>query len=282
MRHSRFRVLSKLLVSSLMALGMLVPSVQALGASTGPLAVEDLTAPAVTATGINTSPSSGTPTQQTASGTQDAGGSGLLVMMQQLQNYQQQLDQLRGEIEVLKHTIDQMQSSAKDRYMDLDTRIKALSEEATAKQPSVSNSAPQGTAATTQSAQQSAQKDQEAYVDARNKLLSGDHKGAASALEAYLKNYPKGQYAADAHYWLGEVYRIEGDQASLRKAASQFNVLINHYPGNDKIPAALYKLATVNAQQGNTTAAKVALNRILQQFPKSGEASLAKKMLAAL
>lgn len=257
-------------------LGLLVPGAQALGASTGPLVVEDLTSPTVT-TSSNTVVSS---PAQGAGSQQPAAADGLMVIMQQLQGYQQQLDQLRGQVEELNHTIDEMKSAARDRYMDLDTRITALTEGAQA--PAATPATTPATTATAPVSAAASQADQAAYVAARNKLLSGDHKGAATALAAYLKAYPKGQYVADAHYWLGEVYRIEGDKPSMQKAAEQFNLLIKDFPTDTKVPAALYKLATVQAQQGQIGPAKVSLNRVLQQYPKSNEAKLAAQLLKAL
>lgn len=251
-------------------LGLLVSSAQALGASTGPLTVEDLTSQAVTATNHATATSANA--QPGAAPAAD----GLMLLMQQLQGYQQQLDQLRGQVEELNHTLDEMKASARDRYMDLDTRITALTEKA---QTPAAPAATPGAAAVSAA---DAQADQDAYVAARNKLLSGDHKGATTSLAAYLKAWPKGQHVADAHYWLGEVYRIEGDKASLQKAADQFALLIKDFPKDSKVPAALYKLATVQAQQGQIVEAKVSLNRVLQQYPKSNEAKLAAQLLKAL
>lgn len=249
--------------------GLLVPGAQALGASTGPLAVEDLTVSTVTAGGQVAQPA--------GAGSQAAASSadGLLVLMQQLQEQQQQIDQLRGQVEELTHSLDGLKSGSRDRYLDLDARINALTEKS--QTPPAAPATPAQPAAPANNPA-----DQAAYVAARNKLLGGDHQGATTALAAYLKDYPQGQYVADARYWLGEVYRINGDKASLQQAADQFSLLIKNHPRDEKVPSALYKLATVQAQQGKTGEAKVSLNRILQQYPDSSEAKLADKLLKAL
>lgn len=254
--------------------GLLVPGAAALGASTGPLAVEDLTAPTVTA-GTAGAATSGSTLAGTA-----AQPDGLMVLMQQLQEQQQQLDQLRGQVEELNHTLGELKTGSRDRYLDLDARINALTEKNQATAAAEAATPATVPPTSTQAAPNPA--DQAAYVAARNKLLAGDHQGASTALAAYLKDYPKGQYVADARYWLGEVYRINGDKSSLQKAADQFSQLIKEFPHDEKVPGALYKLATVQAQQGKTGEAKVSLNRILQQFPNSNEAKLATKLLKAL
>ncbi len=267
-------------------MGLLLPSVQALAASTGPVVVKDLTAATVTANGQAMPVSAaGNGTAKSASDGQSAGGN-LLVLVQQLQRYQKQLNQLRGDVEQLRHQVDQMQKNARERYVDLDTRLRDLSAGKAATTSDANTATDEADSASAETPSQkpsvSAAEDNKAYVAARNKLLSGDHKGAAKALSSYLTKYPNGLHVADARYWLGEVYRIEGDDASLEKAAKQFKQLINDFPNNSKVPTALYKLATVRARQGESGKAKVALKRIRQQFPDSSEAKLAAKLLKAL
>lgn len=51
---------------------------------------------------------------------------GLLDMMQQLQNLQQEINNLRGEIELQNHTIDQLQQRQRALYTDMDQRLQGL------------------------------------------------------------------------------------------------------------------------------------------------------------
>jgi len=53
-------------------------------------------------------------------------GQGLLEMLQQLENLQQELSSLRGEIEVQNHTIEQLQVRQRALYTDIDQRIQGL------------------------------------------------------------------------------------------------------------------------------------------------------------
>lgn len=251
---------------------MVVPSTQVLGATTGPIEIKDLTAPVVTAS-QNNGIATGLPLQSANNKANGAkSGSGLFIIMQKLQRYQTQLNELRNEVETLHHQIDVMRSSARDRYMDLDTRINALANEKLTPSSGKSHSKPAV----------SPEEDKAAYVAARNKLLTGDHKGAAKALTAYIQSYPNGRYLADAHYWLGEVYRIEGSADSLAKAEAQYRVLIQQFPDDSKMPSALYKLARVQIKQGKSDQAKVPLERIRKAFPDSDKAKMAEKLLKKL
>ncbi len=51
---------------------------------------------------------------------------GLLEMMQQLQNIEQEVKNLRGDIEVQNHTIEQLQQRQHALYTDIDKRLQAL------------------------------------------------------------------------------------------------------------------------------------------------------------
>ena len=51
---------------------------------------------------------------------------GLLDMMQQLQSLQQQIKNLRGDIEVQNHTIEQLQQRQRALYTDIDQRLQGL------------------------------------------------------------------------------------------------------------------------------------------------------------
>lgn len=271
MKHPRLWVL----------LGMLLPA-SALAASTGPLSVEDLSSPLVTAN----SQHSPAPNNRKASIADTTSGqdAGLYLMMERMQRYQRQIDKLRGQVEELEHTVDQMRNGARDRYMDLDTRLRALAdahgEKPTGEAPATATDATDNSSKAQSPAD--AKADRKAYMDARGKLLSGDHKGAVTALSGYLKQHADGAYVPQAHYWLGEVYRIEGDKASLAKAAGEFSVVVNDYPQSTKVQEALYKLAVVRVQQGKTAAAKTDLKQLLKQFPDGAEAKLADKLLKQL
>lgn len=237
--------------------------------STGPLSVEDQSiSDASTSSAAN-------------SGNQDQGSNqqGIMMLMQQIQQYQKQIEQLRNTVEQLQHQVDTMKSAARDRYMDLDTRINALAE-ASLKQTKEDGKGDQEQAG---NGKQSTDKagDRDAYMAARDKLLNKDFPAARKAFEQYLKDYPKGQFRPFAHFWLGETYRVLPD-VGADKAMAEFKTVINKYPDSSKVPAAMYKLASLQADQGKTQAAEVTLNKILMKYPDTSEARLAKSMLDQL
>lgn len=229
--------------------------------STGPLAVEDRSVQSAGQSG-------GTVSDE-----------GLMLLMQQLQQYEQEISSLRGQLEELTHQVDQMQRAERERYLDLDTRINALAETTL---PASESEVP---AASVESAPQAAPvdpaQDRAAYMAARDKLLASDFGAAITAFEAYLSDFASGQFRAFAHFWLGEAYRSQGSDG--REPAEQhFRAVIEQFPDSSKVPSALYKLAVLEAESGDVARAKVTLNRILLQHPNAHEAELARAMLDQL
>jgi tol-pal system protein YbgF len=243
------------------AIGMVLAALSgaALGqSSTGPLAVEDRS----------------TADKARNSGAPALNDDAVTMLLQQLQQYEQEMQQLRGMVEKLQNEVDTMKAAERERYLDLDARINALAEASL--KPAGDEPGGQGDAESSDS-----ENDRADYMAAREKLLGRDFTGARQAFESYLDKHPEGEFRPFAHFWLGEVYRSLPDVAS-DKAMARFSTVVNDYPDHSKVPAALYKLASLQAEAGEKEKARVTLNKILLKYPDSSEARLAKSMLVQL
>jgi tol-pal system protein YbgF len=117
------------------------------------------------------------------------------------------------------------------------------------------------------------------YQQAYEALRNGHNAQAIAEFNALLSKNPKGEYANNAQYWLGEAYRVNQDIDSARKA---FNNVIQNYPGSSKVPDALLKLGTIEIEQKNQAKAREYLTRVTTDFPSSTAARLAAKKLLLL
>jgi tol-pal system protein YbgF len=117
------------------------------------------------------------------------------------------------------------------------------------------------------------------YQQAYEALRNGHTAQAIAEFNAILSKNPKGEYANNAQYWLGEAYRVNQDMDSARKA---FNSVIEKYQGSPKVPDALLKLGTIEIEQKNTVKAREYLTRVTVDFPSSTAARLATKKLLLL
>lgn len=117
------------------------------------------------------------------------------------------------------------------------------------------------------------------YQQAYEALRNGHTAQAIAEFNALLGKNPKGEYANNAQYWLGEAYRVNQDNESARKA---FNSVIENYPGSSKVPDALLKLGYIEVEQKNAAKAREYLTRVTVDFPSSTAARLAAKKLLLL
>ena len=240
------------------------PVLGAQAQSTGPLAVEER------GSGGGRAPSSATGN--------GGGEEGLYLLMQEMEQYQKQVQNLQGQVEELRHELNQLKGAERERYLDLDTRINALVEQVNSAPKTDAEAGDDGGNSDTPADPEA---DREAYSAARGKLLERDFDAAATAFEDYLKDFPQGQFRAHAHFWLGEVYTNQ-KSPQLDKARKQFQTVVDDYPNHSRAPTSLYKLASLQAQAGNTGEAEVSLHKLIKQFPDASEAEMAKSMLKQL
>ncbi|EKD78015.1 MAG: tol system periplasmic component, partial [uncultured bacterium] len=113
-------------------------------------------------------------------------------------------------------------------------------------------------------------------ADAYNKafrLLSRKHfNQAQSAFKNYLQDYPKGQFAVNAHFWLGEIALMN---QHYDDAISQFKTVVTQYPTSNKVSDAKLKIAMIHAAKGETDKAKKEFTQIRKDYPGSTAAQLA-------
>lgn len=130
---------------------------------------------------------------------------------------------------------------------------------------------------------------QTAYID----FSKGNYPLAIQGFREFLRRFPEADLAGNAQYWIGEAYFSLGrgyaaqgqpDKASgaLEQAVQEFRKVIVNYPRGEKVPTALYKeaLTLLELKQPNTAEAR--LQYLLEHFPQSEEAPLARERLAAL
>jgi tol-pal system protein YbgF len=100
----------------------------------------------------------------------------------------------------------------------------------------------------------------------------------AKKLREYLAAYPNGNYAANAHYWLGEIYFLKNAYA---KANSEFDIVVRKYDKSPKVAEAMFKLAYIHDKEGKQDQARKEYMKVKARFPNSSAAKLADQQLRA-
>ena len=117
------------------------------------------------------------------------------------------------------------------------------------------------------------------YRDAYETFQKGDLEGARRKFEAFLKQYPNTDLSDNAQFWIGETYYLKRD---YEKAILEYEKAITKYPEGDKIPSALFKQALAFAELGDKSNARTLLRRVIERYPQSEQADMAKKRLDTL
>lgn len=118
-----------------------------------------------------------------------------------------------------------------------------------------------------------------AFNLAYNDYLNGKYDLAVAGFQRFVKDFPGTSLTPNAYYWLGESSYQQKDYV---RAIHSFDYLATEYPGNEKVPAALFKSGLAAGETGDLAMSKKNLKRVIEEFPTSDEAKLAKNRLAEI
>jgi tol-pal system protein YbgF len=100
---------------------------------------------------------------------------------------------------------------------------------------------------------------------------------AAAAFSAFLRDYPRSPLAPNAGYWLGECGYSTGKYGD---AVIAFKDVASKYPGHPKAAAALLKAGYAYERMRDTANAHFYWQLLLDDYPSSGPAALARKRMS--
>lgn len=215
------------------------------------------------------------------------------------------LRNLRGQVEQLRHDVDTLQQAIQQQNSDNDARFKRLEGGA---QPAAASgadpNAPAGqqpaaaatpvvpvapapaaavapaAAAPAAAAPSSASADEEAiYLKSFDQLRGGKYDAAITGFRSMLGKYPQGNYADNAWYWMGESYHVKGDDNNALKS---YQSLLQQFPASPKVPDALLKTGVIYQGQQKSAQARDAYQKVLKQYPSSSAAAQARTRLAQI
>jgi tol-pal system protein YbgF len=121
--------------------------------------------------------------------------------------------------------------------------------------------------------------EQEFYQQGFGLLKESKHSEAINIFKQQISNYPSGNYADDAHYWIAESMYVN---RSLDESKQYFRAIIDNYSQSSRLPDAMLKTAYIEQEQGNVIEARILLQEIVQYHPRSNAAISAKNRLAEL
>lgn len=197
-------------------------------------------------------------------------GQGLADLLNQIERLNRENAQLKGELELLTHQLQQIEAREKDLYVDTDTRLRAIEEDIQAQEEAAA-------AAQMATAQES---EEDKQLNQANLLLEESaYKMAFEAFDQLIKDNPDYLRIDEAKYGLGKA------QYSLKNYKSAIvtqEKLVKTHPDSVKAPDALLVIGNAQIQLGRVTAAKKTFKKVVQKYPDSEAVPTAKKRLKVL
>lgn len=117
------------------------------------------------------------------------------------------------------------------------------------------------------------------YELAARDFTQGRFELALDEFRMLIAAYPTHELADNAMYGVGESFYA---LASYDSAEVAYKDVQSQYPDGDKVPASLYKLGMTYQKMGQTQDAKETFSRLSQEYPRSGEATLAEERISEL
>lgn len=208
--------------------------------------------------------------------------------VKKLNQFQDELQFLRGKVEELTHQLEQLQTRQQTMYTDLDRRIGSskpavgnAGQETSSVVPVPTKKAPAVPVAPknmtpAKAAQPNVLEEQQTYQLAYDLIKAEKYDQAVTTLQKMLRKYPSGAFAANAHYWLGELYGLQGKNAL---SANEFQTVLKQYPGSPRLADAGLKLGLIFAAELKWSEAKGAFRNVINRYPGTASARLASEQL---
>jgi tol-pal system protein YbgF len=246
-------------------------------------------------------------------------GQSAVDLLNRIDDLQSEVQSLRGLVEQQAFEIEELKKRSRDQYVDLDSRISRLEgnpapvssappseptapiapgqvqdlpqaptvpgqlsmdapiEPATPPEPQPVASEPMPAQPTTTMIPQAGE--QAAYDTAFDALREGRYAESARRFSGFLEQFPQGELADNATYWLGESYYVT---QNYQIALDTFRALLANYPQSAKTQDAMLKVGYCLYELKQWSAAEAALNDVVARYPGSTVARLAQGRLRAL
>lgn len=235
-----------------------------------------------------------------------------IALVNKLQSIQKEVQELRGQLEVQAHEIEELKQQQLAYYQDLDNRLNqsplgqiaqeshaiapiqqnhkqhvasepttlSVNDKIITPQTAIDIQPTQDLVLTpTNNARINPADEQISYLAAYDLVKQKQFPQATQAMQQFLTNYPRGGYSANAHYWLGELHLAHKDYS---EAITQFDTIVQNFKSSSKYAPSRLKLGYALAETGRIGEAKEQLTAVMNQYPDTSAARLAHTKLEKL
>lgn len=201
---------------------------------------------------------------------------GLVNLLSRLDVLQQDVEQMRNDMDNLQNSVEQSNGRQRELYLDVDKRLQAIerstirNDDMTVLEGGELNPGqlpvPGGT-------------DRANYQAAFELLKQGRYDEASIALKQFMVAFPSSSLGDNAQYWLAETYYVSQD---YEQALPEFQKVLDRFPDSRKLPDALLKIGYCNYELTRWDAARQALSAVVSEYSETTAARLANQRLERL
>lgn len=210
------------------------------------------------------------------------GASSQSELIQLVYQLQEEVRQLRGELETAQHKLNRLETDSFERYRDVDRRLSVLMQAAMDSETLPPLSAPSDLLPVDAAvepdtppqvaAEPASANDQQAYDEAFALVRTREFDAAIDAFNAFVRRYPEHANTANGYYWLGELYLAK---ESPEQAKTAFETVLEQFPNHHKVPDTLYKLGVTFSRLGEHERSRHMMQQVITEYPQSTAATLA-------
>ncbi|MBA2648736.1 MAG: tol-pal system protein YbgF [Legionella sp.] len=223
-------------------------------------------------------------------------------LIDKIQSLRQEIQELRGQLEIQAHDLKLLQQQQIAFYKDLDSRLATGANkiaQPVSPAPSIGSAAPISVPTASQEKIQKMEKkpvdtptrslapvsrmnpadEQISYLAAYELIKNKRFDEALAAMQRFAQNYPQGGYTANAEYWIGELYLLKKEYA---KSIEHFEIVLDQFPTSSKGSAAMLKDGYAYAAAGDVLTAKKRLQQVIRSYPNTKSAQLASIKLESI
>lgn len=227
-------------------------------------------------------------------------------LLDKLHGMQQEIQELRGQLEVQSHELKLLKQQQLAFYKDLDARIQQDPRKQT--QASI-NKTPENSVGlsiestplsnpenkitssvqtkndvvvehpTNSTSRANPAEEQISYLAAYELVKNKQFDKALLSMQSFVNKYPSGGYTANAHYWLGELYLVKNN---YKNAIEHFDIVLKQFPSSTKAAASTLKIGYALAASGKVEEARMRLQQVMKNYPDTPTAQLAVTKLESL
>ena len=185
--------------------------------------------------------------------------------IEKIQDVQKEVQALRGMIDVQSHELNTLKQQLANKKPSLDT----------SQQEIIPNSY------NPETKEQKSLVDEETnrYKSAFTYLKNKDYDNAITNFNKFVVDFPTGNYTPNCHYWLGEIYILQGKN---ELAEANLQKVVTNFPSHNKVPDAILKLAVVNVSMKKLDVARNYVKILEKEYSNTTAARMAKLQLGSI